>query len=532
MNIKQSILTGLAAFLVAMGINTYVGYSATEEMSDMLTYITGPAWNTADGAMEGQIELEKQIIVINRLQQKQIDFASARKEMDSAIEGAEEALGRMKSQDLVEPKQISELNQRLESFKKIREKIFSALQSGEASESDLKEFNQTVTDLLSFITSLEESADSKVEGESSKIDAMVAGAKTKLMLGFMVSVLVAISVFVMAKKLILKPIAVVTAKLADLSLGSGDLTVRLPDANSEAEMGRLAHAFNAFVQKLQALIGQVQHSNHSLMAASTQITQSITTTSNVASAQLQEITQVADAVQKISDSLYQVGDAAVRANQASEKAALSTSTGNHIVVLAQQGVDQVASEVDKASQVISSLVTDSQNISAMLEVIRSIAEQTNLLALNAAIEAARAGETGRGFAVVADEVRSLASRTQESTKSIETIITNLSSGSAKAVEVMNSAQKQALVIKERIGKTSDAFAEIVSVVDQIKTMNGDIARASEDEKQEMGLINNSIANILKQARTNQDAGELAQTSRQHLETQVGRIEELLRQFRT
>ncbi len=49
MNIKQSILAGLAAFLVAMGINTYVGYSATVQMSNMLTYITGPAWNTADG---------------------------------------------------------------------------------------------------------------------------------------------------------------------------------------------------------------------------------------------------------------------------------------------------------------------------------------------------------------------------------------------------------------------------------------------------------------------------------------------------
>ena len=49
-----------------MGINTYVGYSATEQMANMLTYITGPAWNTADGAMEGQIELEKQIIVKGR----------------------------------------------------------------------------------------------------------------------------------------------------------------------------------------------------------------------------------------------------------------------------------------------------------------------------------------------------------------------------------------------------------------------------------------------------------------------------------
>lgn len=532
MNIKQSVLAGLAAFIVTMGINTYVGYSATQQMSTMLTYITGPAWNTADGAMEGQIELEKQIIIINRLHQGQIDKSSALNDMNDAVKGAEEALGRMKSQDLVEPKHVNELNQRLESFKQIRERIFTGLQQGEISEADLKQFNQTVTELLAFITSLEEIADSKVEGESSRIGAMVAGAEIKLMVGLVFSVLVAVIVFIMANALILKPIEEVTARLVDLSLGSGDLTVRLPEAKADTEMGRLARAFNEFVKKLQALIGQVQQSNHSLMAASTQITQSIATTSQVADAQFKEISQVADAVQKIFQSLYQVGDAAGRANQASEQAVLSTSSGNHIVVLAQQGVDQVASEVDKASQVISSLVKDSQNISAMLEVIRSIAEQTNLLALNAAIEAARAGETGRGFAVVADEVRSLASRTQESTKSIETIIANLSSGSAKAVDVMNSAQQQALVIKERIGKTSGAFADIVSVVDQIKTMNGDIARASEDEKHEMGHINNSIANILKQARINQDAGELAQTSRQHLEVQVGKIEELLKQFRT
>ena len=70
------------------------------------------------------------------------------------------------------------------------------------------------------------------------------------------------------------------------------------------------------------------------------------------------------------------------------------------------------------SDVVASLAEESENIGAVLDVIRGIAEQTNLLALNAAIEAARACEQGRGFAVVADEVRALANRTKESTDKI------------------------------------------------------------------------------------------------------------------
>src|SRR5690606_16013329 len=90
-----------------------------------------------------------------------------------------------------------------------------------------------------------------------------------------------------------------------------------------------------------------------------------------------------------------------------------------------EAIHHLVSEVRTSSESLDTLRQDVQGIVSVLDVIRSIAEQTNLLALNAAIEAARAGEAGRGFAVVADEVRALASRTQQSTGEIQSMIDRL-----------------------------------------------------------------------------------------------------------
>lgn len=143
--------------------------------------------------------------------------------------------------------------------------------------------------------------------------------------------------------------------------------------------------------------------------------------------------------------------------QQHEQDARSASAAYHISVatrkVAEQGtqvIQQTASEmreiaenIGESSTLIAQLGERSEQITTIVNTIRSIADQTNLLALNAAIEAARAGEQGRGFAVVADEVRQLAARTSGSTAEISSMISLIQNETRQAIKSMDGTRGRA-----------------------------------------------------------------------------------------
>ena len=98
---------------------------------------------------------------------------------------------------------------------------------------------------------MEEEADGKVESETGNVAELQSTAKIKLLSAFVVSIILAVVIFLFANKVIMQPISRVTDNLSELASGSGDLTARLSGENPHTEVGRLSYAFNRFVEKLQ-----------------------------------------------------------------------------------------------------------------------------------------------------------------------------------------------------------------------------------------------------------------------------------------
>lgn len=300
--------------------------------------------------------------------------------------------------------------------------------------------------------------------------------------------------FLLFRFRILNPVNTVTALIKNIAEGEGDLTRRLPEVRKD-ELGELAAGFNTFAAKLQNMMQKIADASQPLDQASTELTQITKATSEGMQKQQSQTTQAATAVTEMASTVQEVAKSASSAAEAVQQADNSAQQALNIVNLNADAIKSLTAEVNESASVIQQLAEKTQNIGTVLDVIKGIAEQTNLLALNAAIEAARAGEQGRGFAVVADEVRNLASRTQDSTREIESMIATLQNQADGAVKAMSESQLKTEESMERSHEVAESLSSIAEAIRQITDMNMQIASASEEQSSVAEEINRNIIAI-------------------------------------
>jgi methyl-accepting chemotaxis protein len=264
------------------------------------------------------------------------------------------------------------------------------------------------------------------------------------------------------------------------TIARGDLRSEIVIEGKD-ELSTLLKSAKAMQHNLRETIRLMGDSSTQLASAAEEMSAVTGESSRGLLRQNQEIEQAVTAMNQMTAAVDDVARNAASASVAARSSGASSHTGSERVMHTVAAIEKLSATVQGTSGDVQQLALQSQDISQVLEVIRTIADQTNLLALNAAIEAARAGEQGRGFAVVADEVRALAGRTQQSTGEIAQIIERIRVGTEQVTHAMQGSCQEAqdtLLIAHEAGA---ALREIAGAISQINQMNTHIAASSEEQ---------------------------------------------------
>ncbi len=305
---------------------------------------------------------------------------------------------------------------------------------------------------------------------------------------------VLILVYLLAIKLV-QPVARASEVLKDISMGEGDLTVRLPLTGND-EVTQLSIYFNQTIEKIGKSIKNVDY-NASIMENvgkelsnnMLETTASVREINNNIDGVKQQATTQATSVTETSHSIEEIINTIKKLNARIESQAASVAMSSSSIEEMVANIASITNTLEKTDAVIKELTVatgdgketllqsrsvqekiaeESGSLMEASTVIQHIASQTNLLAMNAAIEAAHAGEAGKGFAVVADEIRKLAEDSNTQGKMITATLKNL----ANEIESLTSSSR---IVDSK-------FTNIFNLANEVKNMSAKLTEAMKEQE--------------------------------------------------
>ena len=354
-------------------------------------------------------------------------------------------------------------------------------------------------------------------------------SKTGLLLTLVIAVL-AVIISTLFATVLTKPIIKISKSMSEIER-TADLTHSI-DVQTQGELAVLVDAVNRMLKKFKNSMNKVAGSTIMVSTASEELSSITQGTYESVNQQFQEMDQTATAINQMSATVQGVAESASEAAKSAQEANAQAISGKQVVESTIDSISDLSHELNRVSDVINNLNKESESIGAVMDVIKGIAEQTNLLALNAAIEAARAGEQGRGFAVVADEVRTLASRTQQSTVEIESMVEKLQHGARDAVTAMQASQEKSQQSVQNAASAGDSLVTITTSIDKISEMNISIANAAKEQSTVTEEISKNIVAIRTLGEKTTAGAEQTSTSSDELSRLSTELQILVSEFKT
>ena len=260
--------------------------------------------------------------------------------------------------------------------------------------------------------------------------------------------------------------------------------------------------FNATLETLSTLLGQVAEASDNVGNGSSEIASAADDLANRTSSQAAALEESAAAVRELRDAVTETASVADSARQNASETEQEAVQGGEVVQRAVTAMEAIS----KSSQRMAEIVT----------LIDGIAFQTNLLALNAGVEAARAGEAGKGFAVVATEVRALAERSAEAAREISGII------QASGADVTNG--------EEMMGRTREALDKIVARTGTLSGLIQKIAQSARAQTDTIRQVDEVVGQMDTATQQNAALVEQSTAASRGLAEEAERMGQLVRRF--
>lgn len=322
-----------------------------------------------------------------------------------------------------------------------------------------------------------------------------------LLLAAIVAAFVGVIIAIFITRSITKPVneGVNYAKeIANGNFDLNDIQVKTMD-----EIGILATALNNMRAKLNQSLVEVQNVGMNVSNGSDEISQGNQDLSQRTQEQASALQELSATIEEITSSIGNVAENSKKADNLSNNA--------------MKAVKEGAAVVDQTMQSMEAITASSKQIADITNVVNDIAFQTNLLALNAAVEAARAGEHGKGFAVVAAEVRNLASRTSESSKEIEKLIS----------EIINQIEDG----NNLVAKTGETLQQITSNSEETASAITEIASSMNEQSSAANQIQGAVEELDQVTQQNASMVEEIASSSETLNNEAQTLADIVSEFR-
>jgi len=428
---------------------------------------------------------------------------------------------------------LEKIKQAITAAKDVNNSIIELAMSGKNNEAHDLLLSRSNALYMTLTKELDEMAayqKSRIDFRYTEARSTYSSARNGLIAAMLAALVIAAIFSVTATRSITVPLNGMVEMLKDIASGEGDLTKRL-DASRRDEVGEASHWFNAFIERLHAIISNLAQTSSQIASASGQLRATAEQIAAGAEEVASQTSTVATASEEMSATSSDIARNCSMAAESSRHSSLAATRGSAVVQDTINGMVRIADQVRQSAATVENLGQRSEQIGQIVGTIEDIADQTNLLALNAAIEAARAGEQGRGFAVVADEVRALAERTTRATKEISDMIKTIQHETKAAVRAMEEGVSEVEKGAASSEKSGQALAEILEQINEVTHQINQIATAAEQQTATTCEITQNVQQVTEVVcMTARGASETAVASSQ-LAMNAHELQDLVRKFR-